>query len=143
MKQKPHNQNKSLFKEIIQYLISGGVYFWTGYLVFFIADKGFHLNLWWAKLAANLIGWTVNYLLQRYWVFNHHELSSRKINVTAKYALITLLDFGLDYLIVRELKIYGMTPYVGQFVSAGFFTAWNYFWYKNWVFSKSNKKSKK
>ena len=143
MKQKPHNQNKSLLKEIIQYLISGGVYFWTGYLVFFIADKGLHLNLWWAKLAANLIGWTVNYILQRYWVFNHRELSSKKINVTAKYALITLLDFGLDSLIVRELKIYGLTPYVGQFVSAGFFTAWNYFWYKNWVFSKTNKKSKK
>ncbi len=143
MKQKK-TQPKSLLKEIVQYLISGGLYFWTGYFVFFVADKGLHLNLWWAKLSANIIGWTVNYLLQRYWVFNHPELSNQKLRVTSKYAAITLVDFVLDYLIVKELKTQGLTPYLGQFVSAGFFTVWNFYWYKLWVFKKrSNKKGKK
>ena len=39
---------------IVEYMVSGGAYFWTGYGVFFLADKVLHLNLWWAKLAANI-----------------------------------------------------------------------------------------
>jgi putative flippase GtrA len=136
-------KQKTSLKQIIYYLISGGAYFWTGYLVFFICDKGFHFSLWWAKLTANIIGWTVNFILQRYWVFNNKHLSSQKIQVSYRYAIITLIDFLLDYLIVRELKIIGLTPYLGQFVSAGAFTIWNYYWYKYWVFPNKPKKSTK
>lgn len=139
---KNKKDQRALFKQIINYLISGGVYFWTGYLVFFIADKELHFSLWWSKLTANLIGWTVNYLLQRYWVFNHQDLKKQRVKVTFRYITITLIDFVLDYLIVYELKNNGLTPYVGQFVSAGFFTVWNYYWYKLWVFSKKYKKGK-
>jgi putative flippase GtrA len=136
-------KQKTSLKQIIYYLISGGAYFATGYIVFFICDKGLHLNLWWAKLSANILGWTVNYLLQRYWVFNNQHLSSRKVQVTYRYAIITGIDFVIDYLIVRELKVNGLTPYLGQFVSAAFFTVWNYYWYKYWVFPNTPKKSKK
>jgi putative flippase GtrA len=136
-------KQKTSLKQITYYLISGGAYFATGYIVFFICDKGLHLNLWWAKLSANIIGWIINYILQRYWVFNNKHLSSQKIEVTYRYVIITAIDFVIDYLIVRELKTNGLTPYLGQFVSAGFFTVWNYYWYKYWVFPNKSKKSKK
>jgi hypothetical protein len=42
-------------------------------------------------------------------------------------------------LIVASLKSVGLTPYLGQFVSSGFFTIWNYFWYRFWVFPESHK----
>ena len=126
-------QQKELTR-IGEYLISGGAYFWSGYAAFFVGDKIFHLNLWWAKLAANLFGWTINYLLQRYWVFKNPKLAEHQTEVTTRYVIITLVDFGLDYLIVASLKSAGLTPYLGQFVSSGFFTIWNYLWYKFWVF---------
>ena len=128
---------KSKKREILritEYLISGGAYFWSGYAAFFIGDKVFHLNLWWAKLAANLFGWTINYLLQRYWVFKNPALNKHKTEVTSRYIFITLVDFMLDYLIVSTLKGVGVTPYIGQFASSGFFTFWNYLWYRFWVF---------
>ena len=115
-------------------MISGGAYFWSGYLMFFIADKGLHWNLWWAKLSANVFGWTVNYVLQRYWVFNNPKLKHHQTEVTTRYIIITLINFVLDYVIVASLKAAGLTPYLGQFVSSGFFTIWNYFWYRFWVF---------
>lgn len=102
--------------------------------MFFVLDKGFGLSLWWAKLIANITGWLVNYLLQRYWVFKSDTNNKRQIEVTARYITITLIDFVLDYLIVALLKYIGVTPYIGQFVSSGFFTFWNYLWYKYWVF---------
>jgi putative flippase GtrA len=118
-----------------EYLISGGLYFWTGYIVFFVADSLFGWSLFWAKLAANILGWTVNYLLQRFWVFNNPKLSKHRVDVTGRYAVITLVNFALDYLIVYALQRMGLTPYLGQFVSAAFFTVWNYIWYKTWVFT--------
>ena len=127
---------------IIQYLISGQAYFWSGYLVFFIADQLLGLNLWWAKLAANLTGWIVNFILQRYWVFNDHKLKSKQTQVTGRYIALTGLNFLLDYLIVWSLKSLGLTPYLGQFVSAGLLTVWNYLWYKYWVFKADTKKQK-
>ena len=126
--------SKKTTKQIIEYLISGGAYFWSGYLAFFIFDKGFHLSLFYAKVGADIVGWIVNFVLQRYWVFSNPDLNKHKTNVTTKYLIITFVDFIIDYLIVRQLKTFGITPYIGQFVSAGFFTVWNYFWYKYWVF---------
>jgi putative flippase GtrA len=126
--------DKNRFRQAVEYLVSGGAYFWTGYLAFFIFDKGFHLTLFWAKILADVAGWIVNYALQRYWVFNNQSVASHKLNVTGRYIFITAVDFLIDYLIVKQLKQIGISPYIGQFVSAGFFTIWNYFWYKYWVF---------
>ncbi len=121
-------------RRVTEYLVSGGAYFWSGYAMFFVADTIFGWNLWWAKLTANLFGWTVNYLLQRYWVFNNPKLAKHQTEVTSRYILITLVNFVLDYLIVGTLKSFGLTPYIGQFISSGFFTVWNYLWYRFWVF---------
>ncbi len=127
---------------ITEYMISGGAYFWTGYLVFFLADHVLHLSLWWAKLAANVIGWVVNYLLQRYWVFQSPNLQKNQTAVTTRYIIITLADFVIDYFIIRGLKAVGITPYIGQFISSGFFTVWNYLWYKYWVFPEKTLKKR-
>ncbi len=130
--------------QAVEYMISGGAYFWSGYLTFFFIDKVLDGSFFWAKSVATLAGWTVNYLLQRYWVFRNPKLSTHQTEVTGRYVVITLVDFVLDYLIVLGLKNAGISPYIGQFVSSGFFTFWNYLWYRFWVFpSKFTKKSAK
>jgi putative flippase GtrA len=132
-----HKQKRRKFElvRIVEYMVSGGAYFWSGYLAFLFIDKGLGLTFFWAKSLSTLVGWTVNYLLQRYWVFRNPKLAKHQPEVTGRFIIITLVDFVLDYLIVYALKIHGVTPYIGQFASAGFFTVWNYFWYKAWVFS--------
>lgn len=129
------NHLKRELVRIGEYMVSGGLYFWSGYLVFFICDSLLGWSLWWAKLSANVVGWVVNFMLQRFWVFNDPKLNKQKTDVTARYAVITLVNFMLDYLIVAGLKSIGITPYIGQFISAAFFTVWNYLWYKRWVFA--------
>jgi putative flippase GtrA len=125
-----------------EYLISGGAYFWSGYVAFFVFDKGFHTAFFWSKSVSTLFGWTVNFLLQRYWVFNNPKLKKNQTEVTKRYVIITLIDFVLDYFIVYGLKQVGVTPYIGQFISAGFFTGWNYVWYRLWVFPEKFKNKK-
>jgi putative flippase GtrA len=135
-------RNRRLLIQFVEYMISGGAYFWSGYALFAVLWSGLGWSLWWAKLSANIFGWTVNFLLQRYWVFNNKSLKGHQTAVTGRYIFITLLDFLLDYLIVASLKAFGITPYIGQFVSSGFFTVWNYFWYRFWVFPEKLAKRK-
>jgi putative flippase GtrA len=51
-----------------------------------------------------------------------------------KYTALTLVNLALDYAIIWGLKQIGISPYIGFFLSAGFFTVWNYVWYRLWVF---------
>lgn len=127
-------KSKTEFTRFTQYMISGGAYFWSGYFSFFVLDQILNTSFFWAKSVATLIGWSVNFMLQRYWVFKNPHLATHQTEVTGRYITITLVNFVLDYLIVYNLKLVGITPYIGQFVSSAFFTIWNYLWYKFWVF---------
>lgn len=120
--------------QFLEYFIGGGVYFWSGYLVFALCYSGFHWNWLWAKIAADVVGWTLNYLVQRFWAFNNKNLKKHEAATAGKYALISIFNLGLDYLIIWGLNAIGISPYLGFFISAGFFTVWNYLWYRFWVF---------
>lgn len=134
---------KKLKKElwrIFEYSVSGGAFFWSGYLTFFVLDHLLGASLWWSTSVSYLIGWTVNYLLQRYWVFSDAKLAGQQLEVTGRYIIISLVNLLINYVILKSLKQAGITPYIGQFISAGFFTVWNYLWYKMWVFRRELKK---
>jgi putative flippase GtrA len=141
MKKLKKSQKREV-RRITEYMISGGAFFWTGYAVFFVFDSVLGASFFWAKSLATLLGWLVNYILQRYWVFRNPKLKQHQAEVTGRYVTITLVNFVLDYLIVYGLKQVGITPYIGQFVSSGFFTVWNYLWYKYWVFPEKFQKLK-
>jgi len=134
MAKRKNSRRRRLIIQFIEYMIAGGAYFWAGYLVFFICDTFLGFTLWWAKLAANIVGWIVNFILQRYWVFRNPHLKGHLGEVTGRYLFLTGVNFVLDYIIVWSLTLVGISPYIGQFISSGFFTVWNYFWYRFWVF---------
>ena len=131
---------RKLIIQFLEYMVGGGVYFWSGYLVFAICYSGFGWDWLWAKMIADAVGWSLNFGIQRYWAFNDPRLAKHNVRVTGRYAAITALNFLIDYLIIWGLKSVGVTPYVGFFISAGFFTIWNYLWYKFWVFSPGQPK---
>ena len=139
-------KSKQLGRQIIEYMVAGGAFFWSGYTAFAVFDAVFHLPLFVAKQLANLIGLAINYLLEDQWVFKKGK-SRRQYDKRRgyRYVAITFINFAIDYGIILGLKEFGITPYLGQFVSAGFFTIWNFLWYKYWVFAHhpSKKKSKR
>ena len=142
-KQKPKKLRAEVTR-LIEYSITGGAWFWSGYLTFAICDQVFGLSLFWAKLIANLVGITVNFVLERVWVFNSGRRNKKLTVVTERYFILTVINLFVDYLIVRGLQEYlGVSPYIGQFVSAGFFYGWNFLWYKYWVFAASSKKQRR
>ena len=134
---------KSIERQFVEYMVAGGAFFWSGYLAFAMFDSVLHWPLFVAKQLANLVGLSVNYVLEDQWVFKRHKArihyDKRR---TYRYITITIINFGIDYLIVAGLKKEGISPYIGQFVSAAFFTGWNFVWYKYWVFAHTPTKKK-
>lgn len=136
-------RKKTLKTQLIEYFVSGGAFFWSGYAAFSVFYSVFHWPLFVGKQLANLIGLTINYVLEDQWVFKKKRSKKRyDKRRTSRYIVITIVNFGIDYLIVAGLKNKGITPYIGQFVSAGFFTVWNFLWYKYWVFAHHPSKKK-
>ncbi len=125
--------------QFIEYLIGGTSYFWIGYAVFAICYSGLSWSWLPAKMLADVFGWTANYLIQRFWAFNNPRLKRHEGSTIAKYSALTAVNLGLDYLIIWGLKSIGISPYIGFFVSAGFFTVWNFIWYRLWVFYSSKR----
>lgn len=133
---------RGLAVQFVEYMISGGAYFWVGYGILDYLYYKAHWSLWWATIVSNVIGWSVNFVMQRFWVFNNRSLKGHQTQVTGRYIFITLVDFILNYFILLGLKGLGITPAIGQFVSSAFFTVWNWFWYKLWVFPDHMKSHK-
>lgn len=119
--------------QFAKYMFGGSLYFWSGYAIFALCYSVFGWTWFWAKVLADIIGWSLNYIVQRYWAFgNQHHL--REIEHLGRYIFIESVGFVLDYAIIWGLDVVGITPYIGFFISSGFFTVWSWFWYKYWVF---------
>lgn len=130
-------------KELIrfsEYMVGGGAQFWSGYAAFALFDAVLSVSFWPAKSLAYFLGVTVNYVLQRFWVFGQKRITKKQIETTAgRFYALMLVNFALDLAIVGGLRELGLTPYIGQFVSAGFFTVWNYLLFKLWVFARKRR----
>ena len=128
-----HNVRKKQLQRFLKYWAGGGVYFWLGYAVFAIFYSGLHWNWLPAKIIADITGWSANYVIQRFWAFAD-RIHLSEMQHAGRYIFIESIGFVLDYLIIWGLKSIGITPYVGFFISSGFFTIWSYLWYNYWVF---------
>lgn len=132
MTKKRQSKTKKLLIQFVEYAVAGGVWFWSGYIIIvYLDDK---IPLFWANLIGNAVGISLNFLLSRYWAFKTKRPTDLA-TATRRYVVYTLLNaFLLNYLILQGLRSVGIEPEIGQFIAAGFFSIWNFVWYRLWVF---------
>lgn len=124
-------KTKKLLIQFAEYMVAGGAYFWSGYFIIVFLTPV--IGLWWANIIGNGVGVTINFILERFWVFK----GSKKRNLTEvsiRYIAFTSCNFIINYFILRSLQSVDIPVKYGQFIAAGFFTVWNFLWYKFWVF---------
>lgn len=134
-------QDKPELQRIAEYLVSGGAQFWSGYAAFAVFDLLFKIPFWPNRVLSYAVGVIVNYYLQRYWVFKKKTITKKEAKLSAqKYYGLMFSNFLIDLAIVGGLyELAGVSPYIGQFISAGFFTVYNYLLFKFWVFKKKKR----
>lgn len=125
--------SSATIQRFAKYIIGGSLYFWSGLAVFWLLYTVIGWSWFPAKVVADLVGWTLNYIAQRFWAFgDQHHLS--EMQHAGRYVAVETVGFVLDYLIIGGLNYLGVSPYIGFFLAAGFFTIWNWVWYRYWVF---------
>lgn len=121
-------------RQFLYFNIGGAVFFGVGYVLFALlyGIAGWH---WFAaKIIADLVGWTLNYLVQHYLAFQDTAKAQGHRSVLAKFIPFSLVNLVLDYGIVAGLAWLGVSPFIGLVVSSMFFTVWKWLGYKHWVF---------
>ena len=140
MKVKLKKKQKRELERIIEYMIGGGVWFWSGYILIVLLDN--HIGLFWANFIGNLVGLSLNFIIERYWAFRTNK-PTKLIVATKRYIVYTAINaFALNYFILLSLQNVGIMPEIGQFIASAFFTVWNYVWYKAWVFKGQDSKKR-
>lgn len=126
--------NHKLALQFAEYMVGGGLYFFSGLAIFAVLYSGLGWGWLPAKIVADAVGWTLNFFVQRYWAFASPKLEKQAARISAKYVVVVLANFAVDYLIVGGMKALGVTPYLGMLTSSAFFTFFNYLFYRFWVF---------
>jgi putative flippase GtrA len=152
MKQK---DKKSLIKlgiEFVKLQLAGNILFWGTYLGFFLLHEFFGVAEISSLIVSSLIAHGLFFLANRNWVFDDKTGQRKTSGEVVRFVIFMGVNFLINIGIIQTLSIfYGITPYIGQFISAMFFVAWNFIGLKWWVFetpttkrsTKSGKRSSK
>ena len=137
MKKKITKKQRKELTRFAEYMVGGGVWFWSGYVIIVVLDD--HIGLFWANVLGQTVGLSLNFIIERYWAFKTKRPAGLLV-ATKRYVVYTALNaFGLNYAILLGLKSVGIDPAIGQFIASAFFTVWNYYWYKVYVFKSAQK----
>lgn len=133
-------QKKSLIKlavEFIKLQLAGNVLFWGTYAGYFILHELAHWSDIPALATASLIAHALFFIANKEWVFDDKTGRRKTGNEIVRFVLFMGLNYFINLGIVAGLKEYaGLTPYIGQFAAAAFFTVWNFIGLRFWVFQE-------
>lgn len=137
------NKNKKRFVELTtefaKLQLAGNIPFWGTYLGFLFFDKAMHLpeltGLTIATVASNIIF----FIVDDQWVFTSKRgpKSQRK----SRYEIVKFIIFMSASAIISLVltstwsTYFGITPYIGQFITGGFMTFWTFSGLRFWVFA--------
>ena len=131
-------QKKHYIKLAIQFLklqLAGNVLFWGTYLGFFLLDTFTSWPDFVALAVASVAAHVLFFIVDKEWVFADSTGRRKKASEITRFVVFMGFNYFLNLAIIGGLSLYwGLTPYIGQFVSALFFTVWNYAGLKFWVF---------
>lgn len=135
MKQKQKTAYIKLVIEFVKLQLAGNVLFWGTYVGFFFLDAVLNWPQLPALITASLIAHFLFFLIDRDWVFADKTGKRKSSGEVIRFIIFMGVNFLINLAIIEGLSVYfDLSPYYGQFVSAAFFTVWNYVGLKFWVF---------
>lgn len=131
-------QKKSLIATAIEFVklqLAGNILFWGTYIGYFLLFEIAEWGYMEALVTASLVSHFLFFIANKEWVFED-DTGKRKTSVEAiRFALFMGLNFFINIGIITGLQQYfDISPYIGQFISAFFFTIWSFVGLKYWVF---------
>lgn len=134
-------------KNLIQFIklqLAGNILFWGTYIGYFVLHELVHMSQLSALAIASIVAHAAFFVVDKKWVFHEGE-GRRKTNVElTRFAIFMGLNYFINLgIITGLLYFFDISPYIGQFISAMFFTVWTFVGLKYWVFLKPRRNATK
>lgn len=135
-KKKAHKKRwLKTFIEFIKVQIAGNVLFWVTYFSYFVYDEIASIPYPVSFIMATVTGNIVFFLVDRHWIYNAHNGKRKSSREIMRFIIFMTFNFFLNLFIIDQLKSqFDITPYIGQFIAAAFFTVWTFLGLHFWVF---------
>lgn len=134
----PKKQKSHRLKTFIEFLkvqVAGNVLFWVTYASYFVFDELASIPYPISFIMATITGNIVFFMLDRQWIYNSHNGKRKSSQEIMRFVIFMVVNFFLNIFIVQALNDYmGISPYIGQFIAAAFFTVWTFLGLHFWVF---------
>ncbi len=128
------------FLEFIKLQIAGNIPFWGTYFLFALLDKVFYAQTTPALFVSTIAAYTLFFVVNDWWVFNKSRSQRKKTTNIWRFIIFMSITALLTFNITIQLdEIFGISPYIGQFISAGISISWTFIGLKFWVFAPAKK----
>lgn len=127
---------RSLGVQFIKLQIAGNIPFWGTYLLFALFDKVFLVDVVLALFTATVIANSVFFYVDDRWVFADTRGKRKTTTEIVKFIVFMSFSAVFSFFITWQLhEQFGLTPYIGQFITAAFATFLTFAGLRFWVFA--------
>ncbi len=131
------------FLEFIKLQIAGNIPFWGTYFLFALLDKVFYAQTMPALFVSTIAAYTLFFIVSDWWVFSKSRGQRKKTTNIWRFIVFMSITALLTFNITIQLdEILGISPYIGQFISAGISISWTFVGLKFWVFAPTKERQK-
>lgn len=135
MKAKTKSRLWHNFIEFLKLQAAGNILFWGTYLGNAYFDQIWGWASWQSLAVASILAHVAFFVVDKNWVFSDKTGQRKTSNEVVRFIIFMGFNYFLNIGIILGLERFaGVSPYVGQFISAFFFTFWQWFGLKFWVF---------
>ena len=121
-----------IMKELVKFLIVGGISTILNYGIFFSTFKIMNINFLIASGMGYITGLVLGYFLNKNWTFNY-KTETKKTKL--RYLIVYLINLILSLIILKILNYnLNLNPLVGNLIAIGYTTIANYICIKIFVF---------
>lgn len=144
-KKRGHARRNKLFElgfEFIKLQLAGNIPFWGTYLINLLLDKGLNVPAFQALLVATVLANALFFIVDDRWVFNASRNKRNASTGAWRFVVFMSLSALLTFNITWQLhQLFGISVYIGQFISAALSILWTFVGLKFWVFAPSRRRS--
>lgn len=145
LQQLPPNKRRlaiGLF-EFIKLQLAGNIPFWGTYFINFVLDQGLGVQPFQALLVATVLSYAAFFFVSDRWVFNNSRSDRRTATNAWRFVIFTSITALITFNITWQLhELFGISIYIGQFISAGLSITWTFVGMKFWVFAPAKPKKR-
>lgn len=125
----------------IKLQLAGNVLFWGTYIGYFLLHELANWTELTALATASTIAHIAFFIVDSEWVFDEKGERRKTPGELWRFVIFMGLNYFINLAIIAGLSYYfDISPYIGQFISALFFTFWTFIGLRYWVFPKQSKK---